>query len=114
MKPFVPEEAIDYQQILSRGGANFGDEDFALFKCPYCRLIYLLDYEVDTVYLDPKDLSLRVSVNLGVNLFKCLGCSRPLPAEAPLVGSDAPMEVRVAWDELNKSPWAWVAHRTAS
>ena len=34
--PVVPEEALDYAEILRRGGANCGDEDFALCKCPSC------------------------------------------------------------------------------
>ena len=36
--------------------ANCGDEDFALCKCPHCGRIYLIEYEVDTIYLDPIDL----------------------------------------------------------
>jgi hypothetical protein len=54
MSDFVPEGAIDYGEVFRRGGHNFGDEDFALFKCPSCGRIYLLEYEVDTVYLDPQ------------------------------------------------------------
>jgi hypothetical protein len=42
----VPETALDYEEIFARGGRNPGDEDFALFKCPSCGQVYLLDYEV--------------------------------------------------------------------
>jgi hypothetical protein len=49
MSHFVPESAIDYEAVLRRGGRNLGDEDFALFKCPSCNRLYLMDYEVDTV-----------------------------------------------------------------
>ena len=111
MSHFVSEEDIDYDEILRRGGANYGDEDFALFKCPYCQRIYLLEYEVDTVYLDPHDLSRRVVVNLGVSLFDCSTCSRRLPNETQLAGDYAPPEVRVTWEELDGSDWAWVVQR---
>jgi hypothetical protein len=53
MSDLVPEDAINYDEVFRRGGHNVGDEDFALFKCPNCGRIYLLEYEVDTVYLDP-------------------------------------------------------------
>ena len=43
----VPEEALDYDEILRRGGANDGDEDFALCKCPHCGRMYLIEYEFD-------------------------------------------------------------------
>jgi hypothetical protein len=62
MQDLVPENAIDYDEVFRRGGRNLGDEDFALFKCPACGRIYLLEYEVDTAYLDPDDLSVRASV----------------------------------------------------
>jgi hypothetical protein len=47
---FVSEAVIDYAEVFRRGGRNLGDEDFALFKCPKCGRVYLLEYEVDTVY----------------------------------------------------------------
>jgi hypothetical protein len=114
MNPFVPEEALDYQEILRRGGANCGDEDFALFKCPNCCQIYLLEYEVDTVYLDPNDLTRRVDISHGaIPTFECNACGWRLP-EVPLAGPRVPDEVRVTWEELEKSRWAWVAQRAAS
>ena len=70
----VPEEALDYDEILRRGGANCGDEDFALCKCPHCGRIYLIEYEVDTIYLDPEDLGRRVGININVSSFVCEGC----------------------------------------
>ena len=42
----VPEEALDYDAILRRGGVNCGDEDFALCKCPHCGCVYKLVYSL--------------------------------------------------------------------
>jgi hypothetical protein len=36
MSDFVPESEIDYDEVYRRGGYNCGDEDFALFRCPFC------------------------------------------------------------------------------
>jgi len=63
MTNLVPETAIDYEEIFARGGRNLGDEDFALFKCPSCGQIYLLEYEVDTAFLDADDLSRRAMLS---------------------------------------------------
>jgi hypothetical protein len=52
LSPRRPSTTLKYT-----GGANHGDEDFAFFRCPHCRRVYLLEYEVDTVYLDPADLA---------------------------------------------------------
>jgi hypothetical protein len=72
----VPKAALDYDEILRRGGANCGDEDFALCKCPNCGRVYLVELEVDTLYLDPADLERRLSINIGVAGFDfhCEGC----------------------------------------
>ena len=104
MDLFVPEHAIDYDEVFRRGGRNFGDEDFALFKCPACRRIYLMDYEVDTVFSEPDDLAVRVPADEGVT---CFGCGTEVPA--PFVGGAAPDAVRVTWDELRDSRWRWAA-----
>jgi predicted RNA-binding Zn-ribbon protein involved in translation (DUF1610 family) len=106
MDDFVPEEAIDYEEVFRRGGRNLGDEDFALFKCPHCGCIYLLEYEVDTVYLDAGDLSRRVAVDSGS--FNCETCGEQVPEYQPWAGPRAGEKSRVTWGELRASDWAWV------
>lgn len=103
----VPESAVDYQAIFARGGRNFGDEDFALFKCPLCGQIYLLEYEVDTVYLEAGDLSKRVPVHR--ESFPCVRCGKVVP-KGRWAGPRASAQFRVTWRELAASEWAWVAH----
>jgi hypothetical protein len=113
MTDFVPEEAIDYDAIFRRGGQNYGDEGFALFRCPSCAYIYLLEYEVDTVYLDPNDLSRRVDVVSGS--FDCVRCGQEVPGGVSLwVGSNASPRFGVTWEELEASPWSWAARRPRS
>jgi hypothetical protein len=103
---YVGEGEIDYYAVLARGGADCGDEDFALFACPFCRHTYLLEYEVDTAYLDGTDLTKRVSVfNTG---FACVACSNEIRGDTAWVGSRAPDEFRVRRAELMRSDWRWV------
>ena len=104
----VPEEAIDYDEVFRRGGRNLGDEDFALFKCPNCGRIYLLEYEVDTVYLDPTDLSRRLPVD--PESFDCVSCGLRVPDDEPWTGPGASPRFGVTWGELIQSDWRWVAH----
>jgi hypothetical protein len=33
---FVTEADVDYDEVFRRGGRNYGDENFAFFKCPAC------------------------------------------------------------------------------
>jgi hypothetical protein len=106
----VPEEALDYGEILRRGGANFGDEDFALCKCPHCGRVYLVEFEVDTLFLDPGDLSRRVPTDIASVEFRCEGCGEPFPVCA-WVGPNAPAEMQVTWQDLEASGWCWVASR---
>ena len=91
---------------MRRGGRNFGDEDFALFKCPACWQVYLIDQSADVVYVNPKDVADRVPAERVKE--KCVGCGAPLP-EGPLAGPAAPDEVRVTWDQLRATRWGWVA-----
>jgi predicted RNA-binding Zn-ribbon protein involved in translation (DUF1610 family) len=105
---FVPEEAIDYDEVFRRGGRNCGDEDFALFKCPLCGRIYLLEYEVDTVYLDARDLAKRAAVSS--QSFACMGCGELVPRGA-WAGPRVNDQFRVTWRELAASDWTWAARR---
>jgi hypothetical protein len=104
----VPEDAVDYDEIFRRGGRNCGDEDFALFKCPVCGTIYLLEYEVDTVYLDARDLAKRVPVSS--QSFTCVGCGTMVP-RGRWGGPKADDRFRVTWGELAASEWVWAARR---
>ena len=108
----VPEEVLDYDEILRRGGANCGDEDFALCKCPHCGHLYLIEYEVGTLYLDPSDLNRRFEINIGVAVFNCEYCGAEFPNQSAWIGSEAPAEMQVTWQNLAASEWRWVSSRT--
>jgi hypothetical protein len=108
MSPYVEERVIDYEAVIRRGGANLGDEDFALFKCPTCSRIYLLEYEVDTIYLDGTDPSQRYDDTDSSRRFVCVGCHLPLP-EGRVAGPRRQDQFLVTWKELKESPWAWIA-----
>ncbi len=108
----VPKEALDYDEILCRGGANCGDEDFALCKCPHCGRVHLVEYEVDTLYLDPANLDRRAVINIGLSGFRCERCSGKFPERTVRIGSKAPEAVQVMWQDLSASPWRWVAAQT--
>jgi hypothetical protein len=108
----VPEIALDYDEIRRRGGANCGDEDFALCKCPHCGRVYLVEYEVDTLYLDPVNLDRRVGINIGVSGFCCDECGGMFPERIAWIGPKAPEAMQVTWQDLVASPWRWVAART--
>lgn len=108
----VPEEVLDYDEILRRGGQNYGDEDFALCKCPHCGILYLLEYEVDTIYLDATDLSKRLPIFDYPRNFDCLRCGGSFPATGSWIGPKAPPEMQVTWAELAASDWYWATQRT--
>ena len=109
---YVPEEVLSYDEILRRGGANCGDEDFALFRCPSCDRVYRMEYEVDTAYLDGADLSLRASVF--DCSFECLSCHRMIPYDEPWIGPKASPKFRVTWRQLARSSWSWVVPQFTS
>jgi hypothetical protein len=109
----VPETAIDYDAVYRRGGHNCGDEDFALFKCPACKRVYLLEYEVDTVYLDGKDLSKRQNIISTSEPFVCVGCKEAVP-NGCWIGRNAEDRFLVTWEELKRSDWHWIAKPMAA
>lgn len=108
----VPEALLDVDEKLRRGGANFGDEDFALCKCPHCSRVYLIEYEADAQYLDPARLDRRVCINIGVSGFQCEGCGGEFPENTPWIGPKAPEAMQVRWQDLAASPWCWVTAQT--
>jgi len=105
---YVPESAIDHDAVIRRGGANLGDEDFALFKCPSCSSVYLLEYEVETVYLDGADLSKRLDATGQSFQFSCTACGVNVP-DGIWIGPKAEARFKVTWQDLKRSSWAWVA-----
>lgn len=112
MGQFVTERDIDYWEIIRRGRANGGDEDFAFLQCPGCGHIYLIDSEIDTAYLDADDLSRRNGFFSSGDVVYCIGCGRALLSEqiwAALRGdayTDTP-GWQVDWEQFQQSPWAW-------
>jgi two-component system, OmpR family, alkaline phosphatase synthesis response regulator PhoP len=109
----VPEAALDYEEILRRGGANCGDEDFALgancgdedfalCKGPHCGRVYLIEHEVDTLYPDPANLDRRISINLGVSGYQCEGCRGELPERTAWIGPEAPGAMQVRWRDAGE------------
>jgi hypothetical protein len=107
MSDFVNESDIDYDEVFRRGGRNLGDEDFALFRCPSCGRIYLIDYEVDTVYLDGNDLARRADTES--NDLRCGTCGYAFVA--PIIGPTADSKYWVSWDDLSRSSWVWIARQ---
>src|SRR5436190_1440025 len=99
----VPEEALDYEEIFRRAGANCGDEDFSLCKCPHCGHVYLIEYEADTIYLDPANLNRRLSINIGVSSFEC-ECGGTFPEKIVWIGKNASEAMQVTWKDLEASP----------
>jgi hypothetical protein len=108
MSRYVPESAIDHDAVIRRGGANCGDEDFAVFKCPSCSAVYLLEYEVDTIYLDGTDLSKRIGATDPGFQFDCTKCGKAVPHGA-WAGPRAEERFKVTWSELQLSAWTWIA-----
>ena len=104
-----PETSIDYDEIFRRGGYNYGDEDFAMCKCPHCGHMYLVEYEVDTLYLDSANLARRIEINIGVSGFRCEECGGEFPERTAWIGPKAPEAMQVTWPDLAASPWRWVA-----
>jgi hypothetical protein len=102
---FVPGTAIDCEEVFRRGGRNLSNEYFELFKCPSCARIYLMECEVDTIYLDGNDLSRRAAVDS----FACVHCGQVVAEDQPWVGRKASPRFAVTWTELAASDWAWVA-----
>jgi len=104
MVKFVNEYDLNYDAIMQRiekdGGYTLGDEDFDVFRCPTCRKIYLIDYEVEAIYFDPEDLS-KMST---YSLFVCPKCSYDFRNKI-ILGEQADIMFRVTKMELENSKW---------
>jgi hypothetical protein len=110
MSDFVPESAIDYAEAARRGADTYGDEDFALFKCPACGHVYLIDYEIEMIYPDPDDLSRRVAARI-TGAFDCVTCGNPFRGGEAIIGPKADPKFCVTWPELARSGWSWIARQ---
>ncbi len=97
---------LDYDEIFARGGANCGEEEFDLVKCPHCGWIYMIECEVFTIYVNPHDLDEKGAVN--ALRFECLNCGGKFPEDA-WSGPKATVDLTVTWAELARSPWHWTA-----
>ena len=105
MDLFVPDYAIDYDEVFSRGGRTFGNEDFTVFRCPDCGKVYLVDREVEIVFTNGRDLAARVpGFDPG---FRCVACRSDMSRHALSRGMTE--KTRVTWDQLRDSDWAWAA-----
>lgn len=106
---FVEENDVDYDRVLQAGGRNCGDEDFAVFGFPFCHRVYLMEYEVDTVFTDAHDLTKRIPVfNIG---FSCVACGKQVPGGVAWVGPRAEREFRVRYEDMLNSDWAWILNK---
>lgn len=104
MDLFVPDHAVDYDEVFSRGGRTFGNEDFTVFRCPDCGKVYLVDREVDVVFTNGMDLAARAP---GFDAdFRCVACGSGM---SPSPGGVMTEKTRVTWDQLRDSDWAWAA-----
>ncbi len=97
---------LDYDEIFARGGANCGEEEFDLVKCPHCGWIYMIECEAFTVYVNPHNLK-EYGDLIGLH-FECLKCGGNFPEDA-WSGPKATVDLTVTWAELARSPWHWVA-----
>jgi hypothetical protein len=114
MSEFVNEIDMDYQAIIEAGGYNGGDENFFLFKCPSCGRIYMVDFEVDTVYLDPLHLDCRRSMPSCGDSLDCEKCHSKILIDDVWRAGRAENEAeswRVTWDEVLRSSWAFALRK---
>jgi ribosomal protein S27E len=108
----ITEKDIDYKSIMLHGGANEGNEDFAFIQCPSCGHIYLIESEVDTIYLDSNNLSVRKGFYSGGDVVHCVNCGNKLTAVEiwAAIRKDIGTELwQVSWKKFMLSPWNWAA-----
>lgn len=104
MIKYIEDKDINQEEIINALGENvYGDEDFSIFKCPKCGRIYLIDYEVDTIFTDAKNLL----VMKHANNFLCVTCQYDFREEI-IIGDKADDYFKVTWGEMNSSDWRWI------
>jgi hypothetical protein len=105
MKEFVQDADLNYELILEKGFQTQGDEDHAVFNCPVCKRIYLVEYEGDTLFSDPGDPSFLKSFDCS---FSCLSCGHTFSSDEPIIGPKANDRYKVTRHELLASTWSWL------
>lgn len=103
------EQNLNYKAIFKAGGANYGNEDYFLFCCPSCGHVYLLEYEVDTVFVDGTDLKKRFYPSKEKR-FVCVSCEFKFARNGIWVGQNAPQNMVVNKNQLSESDWHWVVN----
>jgi hypothetical protein len=74
----------------------------------------LIEYEVDTLYVDAEDLTRRVPIDIGSSGYDCEKCGGEFPRGVAWIGKKSPEAMQVTCKDLEESPWRWVTHRTQS
>lgn len=104
MAQYITTFEIDHFKIFeSADYESYGDEDFDVFNCPACKKIYLIDCEVDAIFLNPKNLS---EIFNG-DVFLCSCCGFDFTGEV-IVGGAAKEKYKVTLECLMQSDWKWI------
>ena len=99
---YVTEDDINEEKVIYELGDNsYGDEDFAFFKCPNCKKIYLMDYEIEILYYDSSDLEQITACNRLI----CLDCGYDFENKV-IIGEKAECIFKVTKNEILDSGWA--------
>lgn len=103
----VGRNDLDFDAMSRRGWDFDSGSLYALFKCPACDRIHLLDTEWDQVYSDADDAAVGVDATDG---FRC-ACGKDLGTSlgrgvTPEPGFAVPVAL------LARSPWRWISPRT--
>lgn len=98
------EERIDYGAVMAWiSGHTLGDENFAVFGCPRCPKVLLIEYEVGFVFPDATSPAKRTTVDD----LECPECGNDhFPGR--LIGPRAAVEYVVSVERLRASEWAWI------
>ncbi|AOR61159.1 hypothetical protein [Pectobacterium parmentieri] len=104
MIEYFNDSCIDEDKIIcALGRHSYGDEDFSIFKCPSCNKIYLIDYEVDTIFPDSSNLLIMSN---GTN-FRCVCCNYDFQGKI-IIGDKADKCFKASIDEVKESGWKWI------
>lgn len=94
---------FNYDELRKKIGKKYtGYEDFDFFKCPNCGTIYLIDTEIDAIYVNPENLNL-ISYD---SKFTCIKCGYDF-AEQIIVGPKSSSKFKVDEAEIEVSKWNW-------
>jgi hypothetical protein len=106
MRKLFGQVRVNYKEIFKHGGANCGNEDFDFLKCPFCGWVYLVEWEVETLYCDGNDLLKRIPLFL-INDIHCYNCGKGFP-EGPWNDKDT---FGVSFLEASESTWKWAIEK---